>query len=58
MSPRHFLQLKDFSRDELEYLFARTRWIKERFKRYEIYQPLRDRSLGMVLEKTSTRTRI
>jgi len=58
MSPRHFLQLKDFSRDELEYLFARTRWIKERFKRYEIYQPLRDRSLAMVFEKASTRTRI
>ena len=48
MSPRHFLQLKDFSRDELDHLFARTRWIKERFKRYEIYQPLRDRTLAMV----------
>lgn len=56
--PRHFLQLKDFSREELEYLFARTRWIKERFKRYEIYQPLRDRTLAMVFEKSSTRTRV
>jgi ornithine carbamoyltransferase len=55
---RHFLQLKDFSRDELEYLFARTRWIKDRFKRYEIYQPLRDRTLAMVFEKASTRTRV
>src|SRR6202158_644619 len=58
MSPRHFLQLKDFSRDELDHLFARTRWIKERFKRYEIYQPLRDRTLAMVCEKASTRTRV
>src|SRR6187401_2717726 len=56
--PKHFLQLKDFSRDELDYLFARTRWIKERFKRYEIYQPLRDRTLAMVFEKASTRTRV
>ncbi|HWD35793.1 MAG TPA: ornithine carbamoyltransferase, partial [Casimicrobiaceae bacterium] len=39
--PRHFLQFRDFSRDEFDHLFARTRWIKERFKRYELYQPLR-----------------
>jgi ornithine carbamoyltransferase len=55
---RHFLQLKDFSREELEYLFLRTRWIKDRFKRYEAYQPLRDRTLAMVFEKSSTRTRV
>ena len=58
MQPKHFLQLKDFSRDELDYLFLRTRWIKQRFKRYEIYQPLRDRTLAMVFEKASTRTRV
>jgi len=58
MPPKHFLQLKDFSRDELDYLFLRTRWIKDRFKRYEIYQPLRDRTLAMVFEKASTRTRV
>jgi len=58
VAPKHFLQLRDFSRDELAYLFERTRWIKERFKRYEIYQPLRDRTLAMVFEKASTRTRV
>ena len=57
-SPRHFLQFRDFSRDELDHLFARTRWIKERFKRYELYQPLRDRTLAMVFDKASTRTRV
>jgi ornithine carbamoyltransferase len=56
--PRHFLQFRDFSRDELDHLFARTRWIKGRFKRYELYQPLRDRTLAMVFEKASTRTRV
>ena len=25
---RHFLQFKDFSRAELEHVFARTKWIK------------------------------
>ena len=58
MSPRHFLQLLDFAREEFEYLFRRTRWIKDRFKRYELYQPLRDRTLAMVFEKASTRTRV
>ncbi len=55
---RHFLQLADFSREEIEHLFVRARWIKDRFKRYEIYQPLRDRTLAMVFEKASTRTRV
>ena len=57
-SPKHFLQFSDFSADEFEHLFARTRWIKDRFKRYELYQPLRDRTLAMVFEKASTRTRV
>jgi len=58
LPPRHFLQLRDFAREEFDYLFARTKWIKERFKRYELYQPLRDRTLAMVFEKASTRTRV
>jgi ornithine carbamoyltransferase len=57
-APTHFLQFSDFSREEFEHLFERTRWIKERFKRYELYQPLRDRTLAMVFEKASTRTRV
>src|SRR5216117_1173174 len=56
--PKHFLQFKDFSLDEFFWLFERTRWIKEKFKRYEFYQPLRDRTLAMVFEKASTRTRV
>ena len=55
---RHFLQFCDFDRTELEYVFERTRIIKERFKRYESYQPLHDRTLAMVFEKHSTRTRV
>jgi ornithine carbamoyltransferase len=55
---RHFLQFGDFSRDELEWVFERSRLIKDRFKRYEFYQPLADRTLAMVFEKASTRTRV
>jgi ornithine carbamoyltransferase len=58
MELRHYLQFRDFTLEEYEYLFARTLWIKDRFKRYEPYQPLVDRTLAMVFEKHSTRTRV
>jgi ornithine carbamoyltransferase len=58
MPLRHFLQFGDLSRAEHEHLFARTTWIKERFKRYERYWPLEDRTLAMIFEKPSTRTRM
>jgi ornithine carbamoyltransferase len=55
---KHFLQFKDFRAEELAYLFERTRIIKTRFKNYEKYQPLADRTLAMIFEKASTRTRV
>jgi len=57
-APRHFLQFKDLSRDELEWVFARTRIVKDRFTRYQPYHPLSDRTLVMIFEKASTRTRL
>ncbi len=58
MSPRHYLQFSDFSRAEYEYLIERTRWIKTQFKQYRPYHPLVDRTLAMIFEKQSTRTRL
>jgi ornithine carbamoyltransferase len=55
---RHFLQFRDFSREEHEHVFARTKAIKDKFKRYERYWPLEDRTLAMIFEKPSTRTRM
>jgi len=55
---RHFLQLSDLARAEIDHVMERTRIIKERFKRYQPYQPLTDRTLAMVFEKASTRTRV
>lgn len=57
-APRHFLQFKDLTREEFDYIFARARWIKDKFKRYETYHPLFDRTLVMIFEKASTRTRL
>jgi len=55
---RHYLQFKDLSRAEYEHLFERTRWLKKRFKGYQRYWPLEDRTLAMIFEKQSTRTRL
>ncbi len=58
MQLRHYLQFNDFSREEYAYLFERTRWIKQEFKEYRRYWPLTDRTLAMIFDKNSTRTRL
>jgi len=55
---KHFLQFKDFTREELDHVFERTRVIKQKFKSYQQYWPLTDRTLVMIFEKASTRTRL
>ena len=58
MTIRHYLKFNDLSRVEYGHLFDRMRKMKDRFKRYVPYQPLVDRTLAMVFEKASTRTRV
>ena len=61
MSPtklKHYLQFTDLTADEYAYLFERTALIKKKFKAYEKHQPLVDRTLAMIFEKASTRTRV
>ena len=58
MAIKHFLQFGDFSRDEFTYLFERSAYIKNRFKSYVKHWPLEDRTLVMIFEKASTRTRL
>ncbi|WP_426100863.1 ornithine carbamoyltransferase [Massilia sp. TSP1-1-2] len=55
---KHFLQFSDFTLDEFNYVIARAAVIKRKFKAYEVYHPLVDRTLVMVFEKNSTRTRL
>ncbi len=55
---KHYLQFKDLRTEEYAYLLERTAIIKKRFKNYEKYQPLADRTLAMIFEKASTRTRV
>lgn len=55
---RHYLQFSDLSADDYAYLFERAAIIKKKFKAYERHQPLVDRTLAMIFEKASTRTRV
>jgi len=58
MTIKHYLQTTDFSADETAYVIERARIIKAKFKRFETYYPLADRTLVMIFEKASTRTRL
>ncbi|RMX08453.1 ornithine carbamoyltransferase [Corticibacter populi] len=55
---KHYLQFNDFSADEYAYLLQRAATLKKMFKSYEKHQTLSDRTLAMIFEKASTRTRV
>jgi ornithine carbamoyltransferase len=56
--PRHFLSLLDLSPVELRALIKRATELKQSRYAGEIHEPLKNRTLGMVFEKSSTRTRV
>ncbi len=58
MTCRHFLTLLDLSSEELEQLIARAIELKQQYKQGEIYEPMRNKVMGMIFEKSSTRTRV
>ena len=55
---KHYLQFSDLSADEYGYIFERAALIKRKFKAYEKHHVLSDRTLAMIFEKASTRTRV
>lgn len=55
---RHFLTLKDFSSTELKQLINRAIELKRLHKAGEIYEPLKNKVLAMIFDKSSTRTRV
>jgi len=56
MKPKHFISLLDLSGDELRQLINRAITLKH--IRDHDYQPLKGQVLGMIFEKSSTRTRV
>ena len=55
---RHFLSLPDLSAAELRALIGRAIELKRMLRQGTVYEPLRNRVLGMLFEKSSTRTRV
>ncbi|MBW2451553.1 MAG: ornithine carbamoyltransferase [Deltaproteobacteria bacterium] len=53
-----FLCLSDWTREDLEAIFALTKDLKAKHKRGEPHQLLAGKTLGMIFEKSSTRTRV
>ena len=58
MTVHHFLTLTDLSSSQLSALLHRAIELKTLHKKGEVYQPLKNRVLAMVFEKSSTRTRV
>jgi ornithine carbamoyltransferase len=55
---RHFLSLLDLSSNELLALIRRATELKRMQHRSDIHTPLKGKNLGMIFEKSSTRTRV
>ena len=55
---KHYLQFTSLTADEYAYVFHRAALIKKKFKAYEKHHTLADRTLAMIFEKASTRTRV
>lgn len=55
---KDFLKLADFTPEELAYLLTLSADLKARQKNGETFHPLKGKTLGMIFEKSSTRTRV
>jgi len=58
MATRHFLTLADLDSTELEALLRRAAELRALHHAGMLHEPLRGRVLGMIFEKSSTRTRV
>ena len=58
MALRHFLTLRDLSTLELNQILQRGIELKRKQHRNEVFQPFNGKVMGMIFEKSSTRTRV
>tara|TARA_R110001599_G_scaffold1236_6_gene6075 strand:+ start:7603 stop:8511 length:909 start_codon:yes stop_codon:yes gene_type:complete len=58
MALRHFLTLTDLTSSELKQIIERAITLKNEHKQGHIYEPLKNRVLALIFEKSSTRTRV
>ncbi|AFJ03782.1 Ornithine carbamoyltransferase [Methylophaga frappieri] len=55
---KHFLTLRDLTPSELTRLVERATELKKMQQQGEVYEPLKNKVLAMIFEKSSTRTRV
>ena len=55
---RDFTKILDINRDEAIHLIERTKFLKKLKKKGVEHKPLKDKSIAMIFEKASTRTRV
>lgn len=55
---RDFLTLFDYTTEEIAYLLELAKDLKAKQKAGETYQPLKGKVMGLIFEKSSTRTRV
>ena len=58
MTLRHFLTLRDLSTAELNRVIERAQELKRKQHNNEVFQPFVGKVMGMIFEKSSTRTRV
>ncbi len=58
MTVKHFLSLLDLSKHDAQKIITRAIELKKMHQKGEIYEPLKNKVLGMIFDKSSTRTRI
>lgn len=54
---KDLISLQDLTKEEIEEIFSLAKVLKEKQKKGEIYHPLSDKSLALLFEKPSLRTR-
>lgn len=54
----HLLRIADLTKEEIDGLLSRASALKERHKKGIPHNPLRGKTLGLIFEKSSTRTRV
>jgi len=58
MTKKDFLRVADYTKDEIKEIFDLTGKIKARQKKGDPAKPLEGKTLGMIFQKSSTRTRV
>ncbi|WP_322906552.1 ornithine carbamoyltransferase [Paenibacillus campi] len=55
---KDFIELSDFTAEEIQFLIELAIELKRKQKAGEVYRPLEGKTVGLIFEKSSTRTRV